>query len=137
MQHQFEVTELFTNDEGRAAFREIRLPFDLGSDVARLTEICPANGIQFRRSPVGFKSDFHCSPKPQWVFILSGTMEIGLQDGSSRVFERGSHFLSADTLPAGATFDKAIHGHWSRQVGAEPLVTLFVKTDQLSASREP
>jgi hypothetical protein len=54
-------------------------------------------------------------------------MEIGLQDGSSRVFGPGGHFYSADTLPEGATFDPAVHGHWSRQVGPEPLVTLFVR----------
>jgi hypothetical protein len=35
--------------------------------------------------------------------------------------------MSADTLPAGATFDPAAHGHWSRQDGPLPLQTLFVK----------
>jgi hypothetical protein len=54
-------------------------------------------------------------------------MEIGLQDGSSRIFKRGEHFYSDDRLPAGATFDAAVHGHWSRQLGEEPLVTLFVR----------
>ena len=42
---------------------------------------------------------------PQWLFVLQGAMEIGLQDGSSRIFRAGEHFFSADTLPAGATFD--------------------------------
>lgn len=55
-------------------------------------------------------------------------MKIGLQDGSSRNFKAGEHFFSADLLPAGATFDPAVHGHWSCQVGDQPLVTLFVKT---------
>ncbi len=54
-------------------------------------------------------------------------MEIGLQDGTIRVFSRGDHFYSADTLPTGATFDAKVHGHWSRQLGEEPLVTLFVR----------
>jgi hypothetical protein len=61
------------------------------------------------------------------VFILSGQMEIGLQGGTSRVFAAGQHFYSADTLPAGAVFDAAVHGHWSRQLGDAPLVTLFVR----------
>jgi hypothetical protein len=43
------------------------------------------------------------------------------------VFSAGEHFYSADALPVGATFDPALHGHWSRQVGAEPLRTLFLK----------
>ena len=54
-------------------------------------------------------------------------MEIGLQDGSSRVFSAGEHFYSADVLPADATFDPLVHGHWSRQHGLDPLLTLFLK----------
>ena len=54
-------------------------------------------------------------------------MEIGLQNGSTRRFGPGQHFYSADTLPAGPTFDPAVHGHWSRQVGDEPLRTAFVR----------
>ena len=82
---------------------------------------------QLRYSPVGFRSQFHCTINPQWVFILTGQMEIGLQGGVSRIFRPGEHFYSADLLPVGATFDPAIHGHWSRQLGSDPLQTLFVR----------
>ena len=54
-------------------------------------------------------------------------MEIHLQDGTSRVFGPGQHFYSDDTLPPGATFDASLHGHWSRAVGDQPLVTAFVR----------
>jgi hypothetical protein len=80
-----------------------------------------------RYSPVGFRSTFHCTGAPQWVFILGGQMEIGLQGGVSRIFKPGEHFYSADLLPEGAVFDPEIHGHWSRQVGPDPLQTLFVR----------
>jgi len=118
---------LFTDSDGRARFREEPLPLDEGQSQARLSRLMPSGGLQLRQSPVGFKSDFHCTKDPQWVFILSGQMEIGLQDGSSRVFGPGEHFFSADTLPAGATFDAQVHGHWSRQCGDAPLVTAFVR----------
>ena len=49
------------------------------------------------------------------------------QPGSTRLFKPGDHFFSADTLPSGATFDPHRHGHNSRQVGDEPLVTAFVR----------
>ena len=88
-----------------------------------------SGGYQLRHSPVGFRSQFHCTTTPQWVFILSGSMEIGLQGGASRIFKPGEHFFSADVLPAGAAFDATVHGHWSRQVGSEPLQTLFVRSD--------
>jgi len=123
----FTQVELFTDSDQRARFREGAIPMSDGSALARLSAVAPATGLQFRRSPIGFAFPFHCSPKPQWVFILSGIMEIGLQDGSARRFGPGEHFLSADTLPAGATFDAKLHGHRSAQVGPDPLVTLFVK----------
>lgn len=118
---------LFTDTDGRARFREEALPLDQGTTAARLSALLPASGLQLRESPVGFRSEFHCTGTPQWLFVLRGHMEIGLQDGTSRTFGPGEHFYSADTLPEGATFDPTVHGHWSRQVGDEPLVTAFVK----------
>jgi hypothetical protein len=124
---QFTKTTLFTDEGGCARFRDEPLELNEGSPAVRLSEILPANGLQLRNSPVGFRSQVHCTTTPQWVFILSGAMEIGLADGSTRVFNAGEHFYSADTLPENTAFDPARHGHWSRQTGDSPLVTLFVK----------
>lgn len=123
----FTKVVLFTDTDGKARFKEESIPMGEGNPQSLLTNIFSAEGYQLRYSPVGFRSQFHVTGKPQWVFILSGQMEIGLQDGTSRVFSAGEHFYSADTLPEGATFDAAVHGHWSRQVGDEPLRTLFLK----------
>lgn len=123
----FTQVVLYTDSDGRAKFREEIVPLSEGSPAVRLSAVLPASGVQLRESPVGFRSQMHCTGAPQWVFILSGAMEIILADGSSRVFVAGEHFYSADTLPDGATFDSAIHGHWSRQLGNQPLVTLFIK----------
>ncbi len=119
---------LFTDTDGRAKFREEALPMPEGNPQAMLSKLQPSGGFQVRQSPVGFRSTFHCTTTTQWVFILSGVMEIFLQDGSSRVFKAGESFYSDDTVPVGVSFNAAIHGHWSRQVGDQPLVTLFVRT---------
>jgi hypothetical protein len=124
---EFTRIVLFTDTDGRAKFREETLPLSEGTPQARLSPLMASGGYQLRQSPVGFRSTFHCTGSPQWLFVLGGQMEIGLQDGSSRLFGPGDHFYSADTLPEGASFDPAVHGHWSRQVGPEPLVTLFVR----------
>ena len=124
---EFTKVVLVTDTDGKAKFKEETIAMAEGNPQSQLTEIFSAEGYQLRYSPVGFRSQFHVTGKPQWVFILSGQMEIGLQDGSSRVFSAGEHFYSADTLPEGATFDPKVHGHWSRQVGDEPLRTLFLK----------
>ena len=123
----FQRVILFTDTDGRARFREDRVELSEGTPAARLSPLMPTGGYQLRQSPVGFRSEFHCTGDAQWLFVLQGCMEIGLQDGSWRVFGPGAHFYSADTLPEGATFDAAVHGHRSRQVGDEPLVTLFVR----------
>lgn len=120
-------TVLYTDTDGRARFREEPVALTEGKPQALLSPLAPSSGWQLRMSPVGFRSSFHCTGEAQWVFILQGQMEIGLQDGSSRVFGPGQHFYSADVLPAGASFDAQVHGHWSRQLGAEPLVTLFLR----------
>ncbi len=125
--NEITITHLRTDADGFARFHEAPLLLSEGSAKALLSPLQPSGGMQLRRSPVGFRSEFHCTDKPQWVFILRGVMEIGLQDGSSRLFHPGQHFFSADTLPAGAVFDAQVHGHCSRQVGDEPLETLFVR----------
>ena len=119
---------LYTDRDGRAKWREEAIALPEGTPQAMLSRVFPSGGYQLRRSPAGFRSQWHCTPQPQWVFILAGEMEIGLQDGSSRVFGPGEHFFSADTLPEGASFDARVHGHWSAQRGPRALETLFLKT---------
>jgi hypothetical protein len=123
----FTKTVLYTAPDGRARWRDEDIALTEGKPQARLSPLASSGGYQLRESPVGFRSEFHCTENPQWVFILRGRMEIGLRDGTSRVFGPGQHFYSADVLPAGSAFDAKLHGHWSRQVGDEPLVTLFVR----------
>ena len=124
---QFTKVILFTDTDGRARFREEIVHLTQGNPQSMLSDVFASGGYQLRISPVGFRSQFHCTGAPLWCFILGGQMEIGLQGGVSRVFNPGDHFYSADVLPDGAIFDPAVHGHWSRQVGADPLTTLFVR----------
>ncbi len=126
--HLFTQVILFTDSDGRAKFREERVLLDHGSPQSALSALMSTDGYQFRHSPVGFRSSFHCTTDAQWVFILAGQMEIGLQDGSLRVFRPGEHFYSADLLPLGQAFEPTIHGHCSRQAGPDPLVTLFLRS---------
>jgi hypothetical protein len=125
----FAKVVLFTDRDGRARWREDEVLLTEGTPQTLLSPVYPCTGYQLRRSPPGFRSDWHCTPAPQWVFILQGEIEIGLRDGSTRVFRPGEHFFAADTLPAGAAaFDPVVHGHCSAQRGPDPLVTLFLKS---------
>lgn len=126
MNHYKQVV-LYTDADGWARFRDEPIPLDGGTPAARLSALQTASGVQWRQSPVGFASDFHCTGTPQWLVVLQGCMEIGLRDGSYRQFGPGELFYSADTVPEGQDFDPQRHGHRSRQVGDQPLVTLFVR----------
>jgi hypothetical protein len=121
------LPELFTDTDGLAKFRDIRANLSEGTSAAALSPLAQGAGHQFRMSPVGFRSNFHCTTTPQWLIVLSGAMEIGLQDGSSRIFRAGQCFYSNDTLPPRAVFDATLHGHCSKQVGDDALVTVFVR----------
>ena len=123
----FTKVTLYTDSNGRANFREETVALTEGSPQSMLSPVFASTGYQLRHSPVGFRSQFHCTVTPQWVVILGGLMEIGLQGGVSRVFKPGEHFYSADLLPPGAHFDATVHGHWSRQLGPDPLLTMFVQ----------
>ncbi len=123
----FNKISLYTQSNGFAAFKEEAIELTEGSPQSALSPLFPSGGYQLRMSPVGFKSQFHVTTSPQWVFILQGQMQIGLQDGSSRIFSAGQHFYSDDLLPPGQTFDAKVHGHCSAQVGDEPLITVFVR----------
>ena len=123
----FEKIVLYTDADGSARFRAETLALTGGTQAAALSDLMDSDGYQLRSSPVGFRSQFHCTEAAQWVFILKGQMEIGLQDGSARIFKAGEHFYSADHLPLGAKYDPNVHGHWSAQVGSEELTTLFVR----------
>jgi hypothetical protein len=123
----FTKVVLFTDRDGRARWREEAIALGEGTPQARLSALFPSGGYQLRESPLGFRSQWHCTTSPQWVFILRGEMEIGLRGDTTRRFRPGEHFYAADLLPAGTTFDAELHGHWSAQRGAEPLVTLFLR----------
>ena len=85
----FTQVTLYTAADGRARFRDESIALDEGTPQSMLSALRPSGGLQLRMSPVGFRSTFHVTTTPQWVFILRGRMRIHLQDGSSRTFEPG------------------------------------------------
>ena len=118
---------LETGPDGRARFREDAVALNETKPQLYLSAVMPAGGWQLRESPPGYRMDFHCTVVPQWIIVVVGALEIGLPDGTSRVFRPGQFLYANDQLPPGATFDARVHGHSSRQVGDVPVVTVMVK----------
>ncbi len=68
--------------------------------------------------PSGWFGDFHPVPRPQWMLIMSGVVEVEVTDGTKR------------TCPAGTIAfleDAGSKGHISRSVGDELSVIMVVE----------
>ena len=53
---------LYTDVDGRAKFREESITLSQGSPQSMLSRVFESGGYQLRYSPVGFRSQFHCTP---------------------------------------------------------------------------
>jgi mannose-6-phosphate isomerase-like protein (cupin superfamily) len=106
------IVRMYTGSDGQTHFEDLHLPVDEIQNVA----IQAGANIVFRRFPADYFSDWHTAPRRQYIFILSGQMEIGIGDGTSRRFGPGDVVL-ADDLTG--------QGHTTRSVG-EPRVSATV-----------
>jgi hypothetical protein len=103
---------LYTGPDGRSHIE----PIDL-ANTPEWTKGLKTTQISFREDPVGRFLDWHPAPRRQFVIIVSGQLEIGLGDGSARVFGPGDARLVEDTTG---------QGHTTRVHGAEPCVTATI-----------
>jgi hypothetical protein len=113
--------------DGRSRFREVVVPLEEAKPKLFLSSAMPGGSVVLRESPPGYTMDFHASVSSQWTFVLSGALEIGLPDGTCRIFRAGDVLYATDVTPPGRVFDPKVHGHNSRTVGDEPVVAVLVR----------
>jgi quercetin dioxygenase-like cupin family protein len=103
---------MYTGADGKATWEEIDLAthpeWTGGIDVTR---------ARFGARPPGVLQDWHPAPQRQFVIILSGSLEIGFEDGSKKVFGAGDARLVEDVTGK---------GHTTIALGNEPCVTVTV-----------
>jgi quercetin dioxygenase-like cupin family protein len=114
-----QVVRVYTGEDGESHFEDLELPYEQMA-MFELTTIQAATGIQFRRVASGTLSDWHTAPRRQYVITLEGQMEIGLGDGSKRIFNPGDVLLADDQTGRGHT--TRVAGSKSRVSIAIPLV---------------
>ena len=114
-----QVVRIYTGDDGESHFEEIDLPYEAVSNAERTT-VEKAESIHFRRYQPGNFIDFHPAPRRQYVITVSGQAEIGLGDGTKRVFNAGDVLLADDLTGRGHT--TAVYGDQPRVSIAVPLL---------------
>jgi hypothetical protein len=75
-----------------------------------VSDVTPVDRVVFLSSPIGWFGDFHPTPRRQFIFFLSGMLEVEVSDGEKRRFGPGSVLVVEDTVG---------EGHVSRVVGDE------------------
>ena len=93
------MVRMYTGTDGQTHFDDLPMPAEEIQNVA----IQAGADIVFRRFPADYFSDWHTAPRRQYIFILSGQMEIGIGDGTTRRFGPGDVVLADDRTGKGHT----------------------------------
>src|SRR5215470_5038537 len=93
------IVRIYTGNDGQTHFEDLNIPAEEIQNVA----IQAGSSIVFRRFPADHFSDWHTAPRRQYIFILSGQMEIGIGDGTTRRFGPGDVVLADDMTGKGHT----------------------------------
>lgn len=102
-----QVVRIYTGEDGESHIEDMELPFEQMGHALR-TKLQEAIGVQFSSLKPTQLVDFHTAPRRQYVITLQGQVEIGLGDGTKRIFNVGDIELCEDLTG---------RGHTTRSVG--------------------
>lgn len=106
------IVRVYTDENGKSNFED--QPLSLHPTKASPQS---ASRIYFKVSSADVNMDFHTAPRRQYIIVLSGQQEIGLEDGTKRIFGPGDARLMEDTTGK---------GHTSKVISIEPAVTIVI-----------
>ena len=90
---------LYTGTDEQSHFE--LLDTGVASELFNITRA--AKGLLFKNDFPPHIAGFHRAPSRRWVITLSGSVDIGLGDGTSVSFYPGDIFLAEDTTGQGHT----------------------------------
>ncbi|MEE4163523.1 MAG: hypothetical protein V2I25_13540 [Woeseiaceae bacterium] len=80
-------------------------------------------GVTIVAFQAGWYGDLHPVPRPQWMMVMTGAVEVEVSDGQKRTFTAGT----ADSL---AYLDYiSSKGHITRAVGDELSIVMVAEVD--------
>ena len=84
-----------------------QVPLPEGTPQAMLSAVFASGGYQLRHSPVGFRSQWHCTPQAAvGLHPRRGRWRSGCRTAARALFKPGEHFyLGGHAAATGATFD--------------------------------
>jgi len=94
------IVHIYTGDDGRSHIEELSNvipPF--GTPERDRTQ--PATGIAFLRRDRDTFPGFHNTPRRQYIFVLTGSLEFEVADGDKRTLGSGEVILVEDVTGEG------------------------------------
>jgi hypothetical protein len=91
---------LYSGDDGKSHFEDLEQTDGSNYFLQNL----PAKALVFKNDMN--REDlhgWHTAPRRQWCITLSGSVEIGLGDGTKKIFGPGDVFLAEDVTGQGHT----------------------------------
>jgi hypothetical protein len=99
-------TRLYADSTGASHFEDTEFTFTLidfapPAPPISISEIFDSKNMFVISSPSGWHGDWHPAPQKQFLFILSGELEVEASDGEMRRFGPGAAILVEDTFGKG------------------------------------
>ena len=103
---------MFADNNGISRWEDIDL-----EQFSEWTKGIDVTQIRFSKREPGVMQNWHPAPQRQFVIILSGSLEIGFEDGTTKIFGPGDARLVEDITGK---------GHTTIALGNEPCITATV-----------
>jgi hypothetical protein len=95
-----QIYRLYTGNDGKSHFEEL----DQTEGSKYFLAPLPVKTLVFKNDENRDDLlEWHTAPRRQWCITLSGTVEIGIGDGTVRTFGPGDVFLAEDVAGQGHT----------------------------------
>jgi hypothetical protein len=106
---------IYSDSSGQSHFGQAQAKFQLvdyapPAPPISVSEALVAESVNFISSPSGWFGDWHPAPRRQFIFMITGELEVEVSDGEKRIFAPGGVLLVEDISGV---------GHISRVVGKE------------------
>lgn len=116
---------LYADEDGESHFADVDVklePVDFAPPAPPLdlSEPYQAERFVFVGVAAGWEGEWHPAPQRQFVFCLTGTLEVGASDGEVRNFSPGDVLLLEDTTGK---------GHSARVTSAEYALMAMVQME--------
>lgn len=116
----FNVTRVFTDENGDSRFEDVDIPLKTSGEIGFLSDLIPAKGVVFREVLPAYDFDFHNAPHKQYIVLLDGEIEIETSLGEKRSFGAGEILLMEDTKGK---------GHKTRNLKKQKRKSIFIKLE--------